>query len=123
MINANFAGPPESAAPYIEPLHALEPLRSEVLNVPWPEVFTTSYFGVPDTKACGRNQHVNMRSIGANRTDPAALVNFLDQLARFTTAHPEVQTAMMIHRFSTDKVLEVPDSESVYPHRDIKMHM
>jgi hypothetical protein len=50
-------------------------------------------------------------------------MEFLGQLGDFTAAHPEVQTALMIHRFATDKVLEVPDVESAYPHRELKMHM
>lgn len=105
------------------PLSALGPLRSEVLNVRWPEVFSTSYFGIPDKKACDRNQHVNMRSVGAKRTDAKALVDFLAKLKQFTKENPDVQTAMMIHRFATDKVLEVSEDESVYPHRELKMHM
>lgn len=64
-----------------------------------------------------------MRSVGASCTNPEALMEFLGQLGDFTAAHPEVQTALMIHRFATDKVLEVPDVESAYPHRELKMHM
>ncbi|KAK0713564.1 hypothetical protein B0T26DRAFT_873683 [Lasiosphaeria miniovina] len=123
LVNANFAGPPDEAAPYLAALSDLQPLRSEVLNVRWPDVFATSYFGIPDTKACGRNQHVNMRSVGARRTDAAALVAFLGALDRFSRAHPGVFTAMMIHRFPNQKVREVPDGDSVYPYRDLKMHI
>ncbi|PSR81486.1 hypothetical protein BD289DRAFT_372588 [Coniella lustricola] len=124
VINANFLGPPGIAAQYLEPLSDLMPLRHEVLNVHWSDVFATSYFGIPDTKACGRNQHVNMRSVGARRTDPATLVKFLDHLQKFTKTNPNVQTAMMIHRFANDRVLEAAETdESSYPHRDISMHI
>jgi hypothetical protein len=123
VVNLNLAGEPGDAAVYLAGLSQLGPLRSEVLNVRWRDVFATSYFGIPDTKACGRNQHVNMRSVGAQHTDPDALVDFLGQLERFTAAHPDVQTAMMIHRFATDGALTVPDEDSVYPHRSLKLHM
>ncbi|KAI1746384.1 hypothetical protein F4680DRAFT_401248 [Xylaria scruposa] len=123
LINANFAGPRGEAAGYLDLLEELDPLRSEVLNVRWPDVFSTSYFGIEDTKACGRNQHVNMRSIGAKHTDIDALVNFLGELEVFTKKYPNISTAMMIHRFSTEKVLQAPDSESAYPYRKLNMHM
>nr|QNC49721.1 Hfaza2M [Hypoxylon fragiforme] len=123
LVNANFAGPVEAALPHLAPLKALNPLRYEVLSVAWPDVFSTSYFGIEDTKACGRNQHVNMRSIGGKSTDPDVIVGFLDELERFTKANPDVLTAMMVHRFATEKVLEVPDAESAYPHRELKMHI
>lgn len=124
VINANFFGPLGIAAQYLEPLSDLMPLRHEVLNVHWSDVFATSYFGIPDTKACGRNQHVNMRSVGARRTAPETLVKFLDQLSKFTKTNPSVQTAMMIHRFANDRVLEAGKTDkSSYPHRDVSMHM
>ncbi|KAI2621293.1 hypothetical protein GGR54DRAFT_96721 [Hypoxylon sp. NC1633] len=123
LINANFAGPINLALEYLAPLLDLDPIRYEALSVAWPDVFSTSYFGIEDTKACGRNQHVNMRSVGARRTDPDVIVAFIDELARFTDAHPDISTTLMIHRFSTQRVLEVPDEESVYPHRELKMHI
>ncbi|AEO68590.1 uncharacterized protein THITE_2090100 [Thermothielavioides terrestris NRRL 8126] len=123
LVNVNFAGTPSSAAPHLARLEALGPLRSEVLDVAWPDVFATSYFGIEDTKACGRNQHVNMRSVGVTRTDPEALAAFLGELQRFNRERPEVITAMVLHRFSTAAVLEVPDEETAYPHRNIKMHI
>lgn len=49
-------------------------------------------------------------------------MTFLGQLEKFTIENPDVQTAMMIHRFATDKVLNVSD-ETSYPHRELKMHM
>ena len=123
LVNVNFAGTPRSAAPYLAPLKALNPLRAEVLEVPWPKVFSTSYFGIEDTKACGRNQHVNMRSVGAARTDPEALTAFVGELERFNREHPDVIMAMVLHRFSNEAVLKVSDEETAYPHRNIKMHM
>ncbi len=122
-MNANFAGPAHIAEHYLAPLMDLEPLRSEVLNVRWPDVFSTSYFGIEDTKACGRNQHVNMRSIGAKHTNPEALVAFIQELDSFNRVHTDLPTSLVIHRFATQKVLEVPDHESAYPHRELKMHL
>ncbi|RYO90879.1 hypothetical protein DL766_001620 [Monosporascus sp. MC13-8B] len=123
LVNVNFAGPARAAAPFLESVAKVGPLRSEVLNVRWPDVFSTSYFGIKDTKACSRNQNVNMRSIGAKRTDPEAWVAFLHELENFSRAHPDVTAAMVIHRFATQKVLGVPDGDSAYPHRQLKMHI
>ncbi|KAI0161041.1 hypothetical protein GGR52DRAFT_157104 [Hypoxylon sp. FL1284] len=123
IVNANFAGPVSVARRYLAPLEALKPLRSEILNVAWPDVLSTAYFGVPDTKACGRNQHVNMRSIAARRTDPQVAVQFLAEVDRFSKANPNVTTTFMIHRFPNQKVLQVADGSSSYPYRDLKMHI
>ncbi|KAI6091229.1 hypothetical protein F4821DRAFT_226753 [Hypoxylon rubiginosum] len=123
IISANFAGPVSVAKKYMAPLDALSPLQSEIISVPWPDVFRTSYFGMEDRHACTRNQHVNMRSIAAKRTDPQFAVQFIPELERFTSAHPGVMTTFMIHRFPTQKVLQVPDEDSSYPHRDLKMHI
>lgn len=64
-----------------------------------------------------------MRSIGAKHTDIDALVNFVGELEVFTKRYPNISTAMMIHRFSTEKVLQAPDNESAYPYRELNMHM
>ena len=69
IVNANYHGSIEDAKVALEPFQALSPLQSEHLEVPWPEVFETSYFGIDDKKACSRNQHVVMYSIAARQTE------------------------------------------------------
>lgn len=123
-MNINFAGPLADAAPHLSIIETLSPSRSEVLeDVIWPNVFRSSYFGIEDTKACSRNQHVNMRSVGARQTDPDTILAFLDKLESFSEANPDLTASLVIHRFATQKVLSVPDQESSYPHRGLKMHM
>lgn len=123
LVNVNFAGPKRDFERHFARLQNLKPVRSELLEVPWPKVFSTSYFGIEDTKACGRNQLVNMRSVGAAATNAKALTQFLDELEDFNAAMPDVVTAMVVHRFATDAVLRVPDSDSAYPYRSIKLHL
>ncbi|KAJ2976040.1 hypothetical protein NUW58_g297 [Xylaria curta] len=123
LVNVNFFGSVNSATRHLKPLFRLRPLRSEVLNVHWPAVFRTSYFGIEDTKACSRNQHVNMRSIGARSTNPKAWLKFLRELKSFSGAHPDIGASMVIHRFATQRVLRVTDEDSAYPHRQLKMHI
>lgn len=43
VVNANFFGSPAAASPYLTPLLGLSPLKSEVLEVHWPDVFATSH--------------------------------------------------------------------------------
>lgn len=64
-----------------------------------------------------------MRSVGANRTDPDSILAFVDELDRFSDAHLDLTAAIVIHRFPTQKVLEVAGDETAYPHRQLKMHM
>ncbi|KAK7958259.1 hypothetical protein PG996_010302 [Apiospora saccharicola] len=123
MVNANYHGPRAEARTALEPFAHLGPVRSEYLQVPWPRVFETSYFGIDDRKACSRNQHVNMYSITARRTDARAMAAFVDELLAFSRSNPAVPTTFVVHRFPTQAVRRVPDDASAYPHRDLKMHM
>ncbi|RWA14451.1 hypothetical protein EKO27_g629 [Xylaria grammica] len=123
LVNVNFFGSVGAAARHIEPLIALHPSRFEVLDVPWPAVFATSYFGIEDTKACSRNQHVNMRSVGARSTNPQIWLQFLQEMKSFGRSHRDIEASLVIHRFATQQVLQVPDEDSAYPHRHLKMHI
>jgi fumiquinazoline A oxidase len=123
MVNANYYGRLSDAEEELKPFLALNPLQHELLVVPWPRVFETSYFGVDDKKACSRAQHVNMYSVSAVKTDPEAMSSFIDQLLAFSRLHPDVATTFVVHRFPTDAVTKFADSESAYPYRNNKMHM
>jgi fumiquinazoline A oxidase len=123
LINANYYGPEDEAREYLQPFFSLNLLQSELLVVPWTRVFETSYFGINDTKACGRLQHVNMYSIGATETSPATLSAAVAELELFSRSNKDITSTFMIHRFPTQAVLAVPDDASAYPHRHIKMHM
>ncbi|KAK8121430.1 hypothetical protein PG999_005550 [Apiospora kogelbergensis] len=123
IVNANYHGTMSEAMDLLEPFLELGPVDSQHLYVSWPEVFSTSYFGIDDKKACGRNQHVNMYSIAAIRTDADALSAFVDQLSAFSRLHPDVATTFVVHRFATQAVLGTLDDDSAYPYRDLKMHM
>ncbi|RYP40007.1 hypothetical protein DL767_001941 [Monosporascus sp. MG133] len=45
MVNANYHGSLEEAEAHLAPFLASGPLQQEHLVVPWPRVFSTSYFG------------------------------------------------------------------------------
>ncbi|KAK9778161.1 putative FAD-binding PCMH-type domain-containing protein [Seiridium cardinale] len=83
----------------------------------------TSYFGVDDTKACGRRQHINMYSIAARKTDASALETFANDLLDLSRTNNNVTTSLVVHRFATQAVLRVPDEDSAYPYRNVQMHM
>ncbi|KAI8632691.1 hypothetical protein F5Y19DRAFT_491338 [Xylariaceae sp. FL1651] len=130
MVNANYYGSRSEAEDILGLFLDLGPLQHEMLVVPWPRVFETSYFGVNDTKACARNQHVNMYSVSAIQTDVDAMSTFLDQVLSFSRAHPDVATTFVVHRFPTGSKAEAEaaprlkdDRESVYPYRQNKMHI
>ncbi|KAK6066639.1 FAD binding domain-containing protein [Seiridium cupressi] len=123
LLNVNYYGPTAEASPYLEKFDALEPLRSEILTVPWTHVFETSYFGVDDTKACGRRQHINMYGIAARKTDASALETFANDLLDFSRTNNNITTSLVVHRFATQAVLRVPDEDSAYPYRNVQMHI
>lgn len=123
ILNVNYYGPRDEVKKYLDMFQGLQPLKSEVLNVPWTKVFETSYFGVDDTKACGRGQHINMYSVAARKTDAPALSAFVENLAKFSQNNKEITTSFVVHRFATQAVMQVPDEESAYAYRDVTMHL
>jgi hypothetical protein len=122
MINANYFGPVDEGMRYLDPFIALGPSETEILTVPWNRVTSTSYFRL-DEKACKKGQYINMYSIGRNRTDVSIYESFFDDLTDFYSENPDILTFFVIHRFPTQAVLAVPDEETAYPHRHLKMHM
>jgi hypothetical protein len=123
LANLNYYGPMHEVEAYLNQFTHLEPLRSEVLTVPWNHVFETSYFGVDDSKACGRRQHINMYSVAADETNATALAEVVNDLASFQQTHADIVISLIVHRFATQSVLQVPDDSTAYPYRKAKMHM
>ncbi|KAI9879288.1 MAG: hypothetical protein M1830_009018 [Pleopsidium flavum] len=122
VINANFYGPKEEGLSYLRPFFALNPIRSSIEMVPWSEVISTSYFGF-DSTACVDGQYVNAYSIGLKCTEVSTFESFFAELSDFSRQHPNIHSNLVIHRFPTQAVLAVPDSETAYPHRQLKMHV
>jgi hypothetical protein len=123
LANINYYGPRYEVETYLNQFTDLEPLRSEVLTVPWTHVFETSYFGVDDSKACGRRQHINMYSVASSETNATALAEVVNDFSAFQQTHTDIALSLMVHRFATQRVLQMPDDSSAYPYREAKMHM
>ncbi|PNY29983.1 Uncharacterized protein TCAP_00107 [Tolypocladium capitatum] len=123
ILNANYYGREDQVEPWLDVFQKLGPLNAEVLDVPWTRVYETSYFGINDTKACGRRQHINMYSVAARRTDAPALSAFVEDLAKFSQDNKDITTSFVVHRFATEAVMKIPDVESAYAYRDVTMHL
>lgn len=121
-MNANYFGPQDEGLSYLSPFIALNPVQSSIAMVPWTEVISTSYFGF-DSRACAPGQHVNVYSMGLKQTEVSTFETFLANLLDFSNQQQDIHAVFVIHRWPTQAVLEVPDRETAYPHRQLKMHV
>jgi hypothetical protein len=122
IVNANYFGPQADGLKYLQPFIDLKPVLTSIQMVPWTKVTSSSYFGL-DTTACVPGQYVNAYTVGANKTDPATLTTFTNEMLNFANENPGVFPAFTVHRFPTQAVLAIPDDATAYPHRQLKLHL
>jgi len=123
IVNANYFGPQEEGLSYLQPFIDLKPVIQSVKMVNWTGVFADAYFGL-DTTGCVKGQYVNAYTEALKQTDVDTLESFFADLSDFSaTNFPSIRASLVIHRFPTQAVLAVPDNDTVYPYRDIKMHV
>lgn len=90
--------------------------------VQWPEVIPKAYFGL-DGGACADRRYINAYTTGLKQTDVATLETFLADLLAFSSRYLDIRNNFVIHRWPQQAVLAVQDGATVYPYRDLKMHM
>lgn len=108
--------------PYLEPFFELNPLRTNITMVPWNRLYAALFFAAPST-ACLENQYLNIAGQGLRQTDVSTYESFFADVATFYRQHPEINGTFVASRFPNQAVLAVPDEETAYPYRDIKMHL
>jgi hypothetical protein len=122
IVNANYFGNQTEGLKYLQPFIDIKPVLSNVQMVPWTNVINSSYFGL-DGGACNYGQYVNAYTLGAKQTNVTTLSNFLRSYLNYALQNPTVRPSFVIHRWPQQAVLAVPDDETAYPYRDLKMHL
>ncbi|KAI4161931.1 MAG: hypothetical protein LQ342_004497 [Letrouitia transgressa] len=121
-INAVYYGPKAQGIRLLEPFVALKPIQSNVSIVPWKQELDAAFFGATNG-ACVRRNRVNIYSLGLKRTDVATWTSHLNALADFYVKYPAYQGRLLAERFPTQGVLAVPDAQTAYPHRQVKIQL
>ncbi|GLA17557.1 hypothetical protein AnigIFM62618_004699 [Aspergillus niger] len=125
LVNAIYYGPEEQALELLSPFTSLTPIMSRSVTVPWNALLDTTFFGLAAQEggACAKNQAVNIYSIGLNHTDVPAWESYMEQLLQFYHQNPTYDGRFLVQRYSTQGALSTLDSDTAYPHRQIKMHI
>ena len=86
-------------------------------------VLADAYFGL-DKTGCVDGQYINAYTMGLKQTTPATFESFFADLSTFNAEHAtDVHVGYTVHRWSQQAVLAVPDGDTAYPWRQLKMHM
>ncbi|KAH8799826.1 hypothetical protein F5884DRAFT_848014 [Xylogone sp. PMI_703] len=122
VVNAQYFGPPEEGLAFLQPLYDIGPFMTSNLVVPWNELISKSFFGL-DSTACQTGQYINMYSIGLKETEATTFESYFNSLWEFSRQHPDIHSVFVTHRFPTQAVQAIPDGETAFPHRQVKMHV
>jgi fumiquinazoline A oxidase len=90
--------------------------------LPWTEIIPKAYFGL-DGGACAERRYVNAYTTGLKQTDVATMESWIADLHAFSSKYLDIRNNFVIHRWPQQAVLAVPDDETTYPYRDLKIHM
>ncbi|KAL4997559.1 FAD-binding domain-containing protein [Aspergillus recurvatus] len=126
IANAAYFGPLDEAEELVAPLRALGPLTTATNIVPWTQLQRTAFFGqgnTSDPTECIPGQWSDGYSIGLKQTDVPTLVSFFNSLHEFYSQHPSLNGIVLIERYPNAVTLSVPDGETAYPHREIKIQV
>jgi fumiquinazoline A oxidase len=119
-----YFGPKEEAMPYLEPLLALQPGKSNISTIPFNEVLNAVFFGQYSTSGgCQKGNNINIYSLALRQTDVAAWEAHFNELANFYAQYPGYTGRLLVQRFPNQAALVVADSATAYPLREAKIHV
>jgi len=124
VLNIDYFGTQSAAAPYLAPFIQAGPIATNTNYVPWPQLQQVAFFGSGSTStACIPGQRSNGYSVGLKQTDPATFASFFQNFTDFSRQHPDYVGAFVIERYPTAVTQSVPDQNTAYPHREIKIQL
>ena len=110
--------------PYLEPLLALQPERSNISTIPFNDVLGAAFFGQDATSGgCEKGNRVNIYSLALKQTDVAAWEAHFNELANFYVQYPGYAGRLLVQRFPNQAALAVADAATAYPLREAKIHV
>lgn len=81
-----------------------------------------SFFG-GNNGACVPNQHINIYTVALKQIHVPTFESFFAKLDDFWRAFPDYQGRLLLQKYGTDAVVDVPDEESAYAHREVTTFM
>lgn len=120
FVSANviYWGTQTAAQPYLDQFISLSPTSSSVREVTTSELYSTLSQGV-----CQSGARINTYTLGLGQTDVRTFEDVFATMVEFYEAHPNYTGVLLTQRYSNDKVLQVPSSETSHPWRDTKTYM
>lgn len=122
LVNVVYFGPPEGAQPYLDRLDAIGPIATDYEYLTWPELGPSQFFA-SDVTMCEDDLFINMYGMGLAQTYIPTFESFFADLTSFYEAHESYEGTWTIQRYGIQNTMAVPESETAYPWRNIKMQL
>ena len=124
-LNAIYFGAQDEGEPYVQVFKDLNPTMSNISMVGVADYMDAAFFSFfgQDNGACTPNQHINIFTVGLKQTHLPTFESFFADITDFWEANPDYQGRWLMQRYSTAALQEVPDDETAFALRDVKMYM
>ncbi|KAL4939078.1 hypothetical protein BDV06DRAFT_231278 [Aspergillus oleicola] len=121
LVQANWYGLASEAEPYLQPFRDAGPFLVQNLALPWPELQELTH--TLDPRICTPGQYMNEFSISLKQTDIDTFTSFYSEINALWEREDRYTGQLVIARFPNRVVRSVPDSATVFPHRDATTHL
>ncbi|RYP36919.1 hypothetical protein DL767_003167 [Monosporascus sp. MG133] len=113
-----YWGTQADAQPYLDQFASINPITSTVVEITAPELYSTLSNGV-----CRNGARINTYTLGLGQTDVCTFEKAFATMVDFYETHPNYTGVLVAQRYSNEKVLQVPESETSHPWRDTKTYI
>ncbi|KAI9368962.1 hypothetical protein BJX61DRAFT_521534 [Aspergillus egyptiacus] len=122
LLNAVYPGPEEEGLELLAPFLNLTYIQRNISMTTWPALNYDAGFGLGSAFCVDGEKH-NMWSLGVRQIDAATHIEYFNTLAQFYMDYPSAAgSTWQVEHFPVQAVTAVPDSDTAYPHREIRAH-
>ncbi|KAF1815559.1 putative FAD-dependent oxidase [Eremomyces bilateralis CBS 781.70] len=123
LVNYIYTGDLDEGKRLIQPIIDLGPTLQQIDYLPWNQINTKWGFGADATVSI-RNMPRTMFSAHVKQLDLPTFEWYFAELARYWEEYPALRGSVaIIEAWGSQKMAEIPDDETAYPHRDVKCQM
>lgn len=119
LANWVYTGPEEEGLKLMEPVFALNPIRSESTVVPWSKLVTTAGFGADSLWCAPSIEPRTQLSTNTKLLNADTMRTMFEKMTNFYNEVPEARgSTIELEIFNSDAMKAIPDDSTAYPWRD-----
>ncbi|KAJ8125423.1 hypothetical protein O1611_g8216 [Lasiodiplodia mahajangana] len=127
-VNIVYAGSKAELQPFLDPLlEKATPYRQNVTEVPWNKMLYANFFGAapsPEAACSGKGTNRDVYGGALKSYNKHAWNDFIGDFAHFLRSNEDARSSIFfVEQFSKTGVLQIPNSETSYPWRDVTAHL